>query len=181
MYRGTTRGGAGVQMTNRVLLAGLFAALAFGCSSSERGAPAPAKETDAATQGPAIDYGSDFQPLERGLDGSTWRWMGATATIRLKNTHRDMILTVKGRAPLTVPHPPTIQFEFNGEPLDPIPEARGEVQSTFQISAAKQADKDWSMLRITTNETFVPHEVDPKAEDRRRLGVALYELSWEAK
>jgi hypothetical protein len=168
-------------MTKRVFLVGLFAVLAFGCSSSERGAQAPANTSDGSVQGPSIDYGADFQALERGLDGSTWRWMGATATVRLKNTHRDMILAVKGRAPLTVPRPPTIQFEFNGEPLEPIPAARGEVQKTFQISAAQQADKNWSMFRITTTETFVPREVDPKAADQRRLGFALYELSWEPK
>jgi hypothetical protein len=168
-------------MTKRVLLVGVFAILAFGCSSPEPGAQAPANTSDGSVQGPAIDYGADFQPVERGSDGSTWRWMGATATIRLKNTQRDMILTVKGRAPLAVPRPPTIQFDFNGEPLESIPAARGEVQKTFEISAAKQAGKSWSMLRIMTTETYVPHDADPNSSDRRRLGFALYDLSWTPK
>lgn len=167
-------------MTNRVVCAGLFTLLMAACSTPESSTQQPAPETK-AVQGPTIEFLSGFHPLERASDGSSWRWMGAEGAVRLKNLPRDMVLTVKGRAPGTVSQPPTIGFEFNGEPLEPIAGARGEVRKSFEIPAARQTNGEWSMLHITTTETFVPHDVNPQSPDHRNLGFAVYELTWEPK
>ena len=153
----------------------LVALVVGGCRSSGSD-----KKVSQETQGAPIDYSSGFFPQERGQDGSTWHWMGSEGVIRLKNTHRDMQLSIKGLVPQEVTQP-TIGVEFNGEALDPIVGDRGEVQRKYDIPAAKQGTDEWSRLRITTNQTFVPHEKDPEAPDPRRLGFAVYDLSWEPK
>jgi hypothetical protein len=149
------------------------------------GAPSePEKKSaaDAKTEAPPpVSYALGFFPRERSDDGLTWRWMGEEGVIRLRNTHRDMVLTIEGRVPQQLAQPPAINIEFNGEVLDTIAGAKGEVQRKYDVPAGKQTADEWSRLRITTDQTFVPHEKDPNSPDTRRLGFSVYDLLWEPK
>ncbi len=183
LYRLIENGSAGVAGSRKFggnMLKKTFAVILVtlavgGCRSSESD-----KKVSQEAQTPAIEYSLGFFPQERAQDGSTWRWMGSEGVIRLKNTHSDMQLSIKGRVPEEVTQA-TIGVEFNGEALEPIVGAQGEVQRKYDIPAAKQGTDEWSRLRITTDQTFVPHEEDPKVADPRRLGFAVYDLSWEPK
>jgi hypothetical protein len=106
--------------------------------------------------------------------------MGAEGIIRLRSTYRDMTLTISARVPSDVPSSPSFGVEFNGKPIDRI-EASDIIARTYTISAARQGRDEWSTIRITASSTFSRHDLDPQAEDRRRLSLALYDVSWEAK
>jgi|GEM_PF-2531109 len=154
--------------------------------------PAPAGNPSATTQPvsqpaappspppPSIDFGPGFFPAERAADGSSWRWMGDEGVVFLRNTRRDMKLTIKGRAPLEFAEPPTLNVELDGSPLPAIPKARGEVSATYEVSADQLGVVEWNRLRLTTK-TVVPHDVNPQSPDKRRVGFALYDLSWQSK
>jgi len=153
------------------------------------GAAGCAKEKSDGTAGAAatfppeasISYGRGFYDLEQGTDGSTWRWMGEEGVVKLRNTRRDMRLKLSGDAPLErFPQPPTIKLEFNGEPLDQFTATLGLMEKEYTIPAAKQTG-DWSELRISTDKSFVPKEVDKGATDWRRLGFSVSKLVWEPK
>lgn len=161
-------------MMLRIGVAVALVALAVGgCSpaSEPKGESAPTSAQDSSIQYDDLV----FFAQENGRDGSSWRWMGQEGVIRLRNTHRDMVLTIKGKVPTDIPQPPTIGIEFNGEQLDRVVGALGDVEKTYDIPTAKQGSGDWSQLRLTASPTFM------KAPDPRHLGFALYNLSWRPK
>jgi hypothetical protein len=129
-----------------------------------------------------ISYGRGFFDLERGPDGSTWRWMGEEGVIKLKNTGREMRLGVTGAAPVDrFPQPPTITLQFNGEQLDQFAAVPGVMEKEYPIPASRQGSGEWSELRLSTNKSFIPKEVDKGSTDPRRLGFSLHRLTWEAR
>jgi len=164
-----------IHLPLKTLAAG-FAVLALGFP------PAPvhgeARPAEAQTHA-AVEYALGFRALEQGRDGSSWRWIGAEAVIRLSNTHRDMLLTIKGVVPAGLPRPSTISLAFNGVPLDQLVGVRGAVLKKYEIPASRQGTATSSRLRITSSQTFVPHEIDPQSPDRRRLGFAVVDVTWE--
>lgn len=127
---------------------------------------------------PTVSYGAGFFPEERGDGGSSWRWMGSEGVIELINSRRDMLLTITGGTSADLSDPTTIVLEFNGETLDRIVGVRGELQKTYEIPTARQADTGWSTLRITSSQVFVPHRTNPKIPDRRQLGFAVRNVEW---
>jgi hypothetical protein len=147
-----------------------------GCSS-----PEPTATSAPKVEGPAVEYDLGFFAPERGQDGSTWRWMGREGVIYLKNTHRDMVLTIKGRTPTELPEPATISVSLNEEPLDRILGVRGEVEKKYDIPAAMLGNSDRPLLRVITSLTFVPRSLIPSSADDRRLGFAVDLVSWEPK
>lgn len=157
----------------------MFLLVCGGCTAGEKSAEptpvAPAFET-------GISYGQGFSEMERGPDGSTWRWMDTEGAIMLKNTRRDMVLRIKGGVPIDrFPQPPTFRIQFNGELLEEITAAPAVLEKEYAIPAAKQSSGDWSELRISTNQSFVPKEVDKSSTDARRLGFSLHKLEWVTK
>ena len=149
-----------------------------GCSSPE---PAPAATPAPKIEAPLVEYDLGFLPQERGQDGSTWRWMGREGVIYLKNTHRDMVLTIKGNTPSELPEPATISLSLNEEPLDRILGVRGPVEKKYDIPAAMLGNSDRPLLRLMTSLTFAPRSLNPSSADDRTLGFAVYNVSWEPK
>jgi glycosyltransferase involved in cell wall biosynthesis len=115
-----------------------------------------------------------------GENGSRWRWMGAEGVIRVRNTRRDMLLTIKGRAPVQLIEAPTIRFEFGGAPLDEIV-GNDAVDRSYEIRAAQQSRGATTELRIRTSRTFVPRDFDPSSPDGRHLGFTVYNVDWQEK
>jgi len=122
-----------------------------------------------------IEFGEGF--LEPEQNGGTWRWMGAEGRLKIANTHQSMTLKIQGRAPEGLTESPTIRFEFNGRPLDQVVGLQ-PIDKQYAISAAAQGDGELSELRISTDRTVVPHDVNPSSPDRRRLGFSVYSVTW---
>jgi hypothetical protein len=153
--------------------------IAAGCSSGEKEAAGAAESPAAATPAAEIAYASGTYDLERGPDGSTWRWLGPEGVIRLKNTGRDMKLKIVGRAPLDrFPKPPVVTITLNGEQLDQVTTTAEPLDKEYTIPAAKQSG-EWSELRIISDRHFVPKDVHKGSDDTRQLSFSLSSVSWE--
>ncbi len=171
-------------MLKSVIKLSLFLSLlgCAGCATVEKREENPVATPLVPAIEAEVNYARGFFELERGPDGSTWRWMGEEGVIRLKNTRREMRLRITGRAPVEqFPQPPTIKLYFNGELLDEIVATPQVIEKEYLISAARQGSSSWSELRLSTNKTFVPKEIDKNATDSRRLGFSLHGLAWDPK
>lgn len=166
------------------LLCGLIA-----CSTPEDGKtsiPATTASSATAKVSPTVDpnapvvYLEGFYPQEKTGDLS-WRWMGETGNIRLKNVGKDAVLKLKGAVQQDFfKEPPTLTLTLNGEQLDSIVTTKGVLEKSYTIPAAKQKG-DYSELKLSSNKTFIPKEVEKGSNDQRKLSFSLRELSWEAK
>ncbi len=155
----------------------LALAITTGCAS-----PEPERTPSTQTiEGPLVQYDLGFLPEERDTDGSTWRWMGHEGIVRLRNTRADMVLSIKGSVPAELPIRPTVTLSVNDEPLDTIENVHGTIERTYEIGAAKLGSRTPVVLRLLTSTTFVPQTLDPASQDTRRLGFAVYNLSWTPK
>lgn len=107
--------------------------------------------------------------------------MGHEGIVRLENTHTDMVLSIKGSTPAELPVAQTLTLSLNDEPLDTIENVRGMIDQRYEIAAAKLGSQSPVVLRLLTGATFVPQTIDPASSDTRRLGFAVYNLSWTPK
>lgn len=149
-----------------------------GCDSGKE--PETAATTASPAAEPEIVYGEGLTHLE-GDKTVSWRWMSNEGLVKLKNSNRDMKLSLAGNVPMSAfPQPPTLTIFFNGKQIDQFPGAQN-VTKEYTIPAADQAGKTYSELKITTNKIFVPREVDKKSTDERKLGFSLTKLEWVAK
>lgn len=129
---------------------------------------------------PAISFGEGFSALE-GSGDNTWRWMGKEGTIKLKSSDHDMRLLLVGTVPLNVfPQPSTLKVLFNGEQLDQFPGTHN-VTKEYTIPAAKMAGKEFSELKIISDKTWVPKELDKNSTDDRTLAFSVTKLEWTAR
>ena len=155
----------------------LLAALS-GCVAEEKEEkPAAASPTPVAT----IVYGKGFFDEEK-AGANSWRWMEPTGSAKLRNTGKDMELTVAGRPPVEhFKQPPTITITLNGTKLDEFKGANDVVQKTYTITPAQKGSGEWSELTIGSNMSFVPKEVDKRSADGRMLAFSLTNLTWKIK
>lgn len=166
------------------LILSLCLLIGAACSSEPTKEAPPAASAPSAPAAPAtpkIAYVSGFFDEERGGGGETWRWMGPEGLIRLKNTGRDMMLTLTGSTPVgPLKGAPTVTITLNGEQLDQFPGA-DTITKQYPVPAAKQGAGEYSELRIASSKSFVPQEVDKRFQDKRRLAFSLAKLTWEEK
>lgn len=133
----------------------------------------------AQTDSPGVIYDSGFYNEEQ-LKDSTWRWMGAEGVVKLKNAGQDMVLKMKGRAPVDEKQgePPIMKLHLDGELLDQFPASDKMFEKEYKIAFAKLGDRKWNELKITTTSVIVPSQVNKKSTDDRELGFKLYGLTW---
>jgi len=129
-------------------------------------------------RGGDVAYEGGFYDAERDRNGVAWRWMTTLGVVSLRNSHHDMTLTIKGRVPEQVTKAPRVMVTFNGHVLDAIDGTR-EVDRAYYVPRSMQGDGDLSELRISTDQTVIPRQVNPASADRRRLGFVLYDLTWK--
>jgi hypothetical protein len=147
---------------------------------SPKEADAPAAKPNVPVASTEVIFGDGLTHVE-GDKNITWRWMSTEGLVKLKNSTKDMKLTLTGNVPMSAfPQPPTLTIFFNGKQLDQFPGAQN-VAKEYTIPAADQAGKEFSELKITTNKTFVPKEVDKKSSDDRKLGFSVTKVDWVAK
>jgi hypothetical protein len=162
----------------------LVAVVCSACSSSSSKSAAPVGPPGTTAPGSnagTTTYGAGFYPEERGPAGS-FRWMGAAGIIRLPNTHRDMILSFTAFLPNEVSQNSLLALELNGASLgSPRPLAKGSTTIQQEVSASQQGSADMSELRLGVSMPFVPAQTFPNSSDRRELGLALSNLSWQPK
>ncbi|MEO6725005.1 MAG: hypothetical protein ABIP14_06855 [Blastocatellia bacterium] len=155
-----------------------------GAACSDNGAKntaQPALTFATPTPEPKVVYAQGFFDQE-GTDGGTWRWMGPEGVVRLKNGGHDMTLTFAGSSPMHVfKSPVTIKLTFNGMPLDQFTGKAEGVEKRYEIPSSKLGSGDFSELRISSDKSMVPHEVDKTLQDSRRLALSLSKLKWEEK
>jgi len=121
-----------------------------------------------------------FYDPEADEQGRHQRWMSEDGVARLENTDRPMRLQIEGEIPLNVlPQPATIKLSFNGVVLEQVKATEQVLQREFIITPAQQGGGKWSELQISTDQVFVPHQLNPRNEDGRRLGFLLTKLNWE--
>lgn len=150
------------------------------CSTEDRSNVNPTGATNTpASADPEISYGEGFSDLESG-GGSSWRWMSSEGVIKLKNTKKDMRLRIMGSVPTDRIPKSTITVSFNGQQLDQFPGSK-TIDKEYSIPTAKQGNEATSELRIKTDKTFVPKEVDKNSTDDRQLGFSLTKIIWEPK
>ncbi len=131
---------------------------------------------------PAIQYVRGFYDSEGDEQGHPQRWMSDEGVARLENTGRQMRLQIEGDIPLNVlPKSSTIKLIFNGAVLEQMKAQEPNLQREFIITPAQQGAGKWSELQISTDQVFVPHQLNPRNEDGRRLGFLLTRLGWEEK
>jgi len=130
--------------------------------------------------GKPVEFDSGFHNEEFHLEsGSRWRWMGEEGIVQLQNTRQPMVLRIVGRVPVDFRKaPPTIIVQLNDEILEQFLGPTVNEAKEYQIGAAQQGAAEHSVLRIRTNMTVVPKDVDKKSSDGRKLGFKLYELTW---
>jgi hypothetical protein len=129
---------------------------------------------------PAIHYVRGFYDPEGDGQGRPQRWMSDEGVARLENTDRPMRLQIEGEVPLNVlPQPATITLVFNGAVLKQVKAQEQALQREFIITPAQQGAGKWSELQISTDQVFVPHQINSRNEDGRKLGFLLTRLSWE--
>lgn len=160
-----------------IALAGL-AIMLVGCDDRKEVDDPP--DTAGISAEPGVSYGTGFSALE--VDGArSWRWMGNEGIVKLKNSNREMSLSLVADIPMNAfPHPPTIKIVFNGKPLDQF-QATQKIIKEYAIPSDKQGGKLYSELRIVTDKTFVPKELDKNSNDDRKLSLSLTRLEWAAR
>jgi hypothetical protein len=162
-------------ISRAILLAMTLLLILAGCSDEKPTAGPEAPAATAASEAQIL-YAEGFYDLEQSPSGS-WRWMAPAGTVHLKNTGKEMRLRVVGNVPTNqFSQPPKIKIELNGEPLDEF--STFSVDKEYVIPAARQGNKRYSDLRITTDKSFVPKDVDKTSTDARRLAFSLTQLIW---
>src|SRR5262245_2605536 len=166
-------------LRHRAVLLGVTILLALAGCSDEKPSEGPAAPMATATPDTQIVYAEGFYDVERAPSGS-WRWMEPVGTVHLKNTGKEMRLKVAGNVPEgRFPQPPKMKIELNGETLDEF--STLTVDKEYVIPAAKQGNKEYSDLKITSDKFFVPKDVDKGSTDPRRLAFSLTQLVWQQK
>lgn len=128
-----------------------------------------------------VVYGKGFFDEEK-AGAQSWRWMEPAGSVKLRNTGKDMELTIAGRPPVEqFKQPPTITITLNGTKIDEFKGSADVTQRTLQITPAQQGSGEWSDLTISSNMSFVPKEVDKRSTDGRTLAFSLTGLSWKQK
>jgi hypothetical protein len=164
------------------LLVSLSLLVGAACSGEPAKDTPPAATPATAPGVPAlkIAYAAGFYDEERDA-GNAWRWMGPEGVVRLKNTGRDMTLTITGSSPLgPLKGAPTVTVTLNGQQLEQFPGAEA-ITKQYTITPAQQGPGEYSELRIASSKSFVPQEVNPQFQDSRRLAFSLGKLTWEEK
>jgi hypothetical protein len=153
--------------------------LALAACSDEKPSEGPGAPVATVTPDTQIVYAEGFYDLERAPSGS-WRWVEPVGTVHLKNTGKEMRLKVVANVPTDrFPQPPKIRIELNGETLDEF--STLTVDKEYTVTPAKQGNKEYSDLRITSDKFFVPKDVDKNSTDTRRLALSLTQLVWQPK
>jgi hypothetical protein len=161
----------------------VLAAISLGLSScaSEENTDKPAAAAASPSPPGDIIYSKGFYGLEHDANIS-WRWMDTEGIIKLKNTRRDMRLSLSGHLPMEqFGKPPVITITLNGTKLDQLTATTAALDKEYAIRAEQQGSDEWSELRIITDKFFVPKEVDKRATDPRRLAFSVTKLTWEPK
>jgi len=161
-----------------LLCLGLFA----GCSSDEKSAESGTPTATAAPSAEKIVFGDGVYGLERGADNVSWRWVGEAGVVRLKNFKQDGVLKMVTEVPMKYfPKTPTITVTLNGEKLDQFAATPGKMEKSYTVPAAKLGASDYAELRVSTDKTFVPKEVEKNSQDPRKLGLTINDLTWDQK
>jgi len=128
---------------------------------------------------PQINYVEGFSPKE-GEGEHAFRWMSASGVVKLQNTGQPMRLSLTGGVPNNVfARPSQLTLTLNGAPVGQLKLTSPTEHLELVISPTQQGGEAWSELRLTTDQSFSPHEIDPASGDRRVLGLSLVNLRWE--
>jgi hypothetical protein len=119
-------------------------------------------------------FGQGFSPMEWGIDGKTWHWMGAHGEIRLQNDSRPRTLRIVGWLPLEfLKDPPTIRIALEGHPLDTFVAHDRTLKREYSIGPDLLGSAPSARLIVDTSATA------RAPGDTRDLGVAIEQVGWQ--
>jgi hypothetical protein len=122
-----------------------------------------------------LGFGKGFYPLEVGQKGDTWRWMGPSGEVRLRNAHARTTLSIVGRVPLEfTKQAPTIRISVNGHLLAAFVQAEREFSWRHTVAAEWLGPAPSVPLLIEADRT------GRAPGDYRDLGVCVQDLIWDA-
>jgi hypothetical protein len=131
-------------------------------------------------KGKSIKYSKGFSDPEHDGKGQSWRWMSDEGIAVLPNSTTEMRLNIALHFQINAfQHPNTVKIFFNGAVLDTLIAKEKLERREYIITATQQGLSEWSELRIVSDHTFVPHQLNPSNPDTRRLSCSLNELSWK--
>jgi hypothetical protein len=119
---------------------------------------------------------AEFDPM-RGL---SWRWASDSATLRVwpggEGVGRDVEVTLHAESPRRYfDAAPKVVLRAGGQTL-----ATMSPEDDFELTArvpAAALQASGGILTLTTDRVFVPAEVRSGSNDRRRLGLRIYDVS----
>jgi hypothetical protein len=110
-------------------------------------------------------------------ESRTWRWMGREGKVGLLGIAESMILRLQGAVAISpeFDHKPIISIRFNGVEVDRFTPGGSSIDRTLVLKP--DAARQWSVLSIETDQTFIPRRVASSPDDRE-LGIQCFSLEW---
>ncbi len=105
-----------------------------------------------------------------------WRWTSKQAHCILANPRRDALLILRGARPLPILVNQSIRLELNSSCLDEFRLRASNFYIEYVIPAEMMGGDEKITLKISTDKTFIPSEVNPQTTDSRELGIQVHEL-----
>lgn len=106
--------------------------------------------------------------------GRLWRWTGDSSDVRIRPATGDVVLTVCGQSPLVYFDTASVVRIRAGARV--LSESRPTSDFSLDVMVPAAAlEEAGGIVKIETDQTFVPDERDGNG-DRRRLGLRIYEV-----
>lgn len=116
---------------------------------------------------------------EEGTSGATWRWSRKAARIRAPNlgVEATMYVDYDGRADVFLDRPRTITVSVGDRVLETfVDDAPGRQRRGVALPAGISGQGQVLELTLATDRAFVPAEHLAGSQDRRELGLQVYEV-----
>lgn len=111
---------------------------------------------------------------EEGTGADAFRWMAKEGRILLPALPGTGTVSVRFHVADDLPAAPTIDVVFNGQTLETIVNARGDIERRWTVLSRRWTANE---LRIVTSATANPKKIHG-VDDDRELGLALKSVTW---
>lgn len=106
----------------------------------------------------------------------SWRWTKKTAVCIVQNPRKESLLIIRGGVDKAKIPDQKVIFKINDQVLDEFIPETAKFEKKYIIAPEKMGSGDEFKLIIETDKTFIPSELDAKANDDRELGVQIFFL-----
>ncbi len=121
-------------------------------------------------------YDSETNLNIKNPDWQRWRWTSKKAVCLLKNPKRDAILIIRGSIDKLKHEEQTIIIKIKDKILDEFIPGTAKFFKEYALTPGIMGNDDSIELTLETDKTFIPSVSEPQSEDKRELGMQIYEL-----